>query len=103
MISHDVEQRGGGSVIPVASILDRAHTIAEDVLFPAALDVDARGVIPGSHFDLLAEQGFYGLAGSAERGGADIDFPTLTGILETLAGGCLTTTFTWIQHHSVVR
>ena len=101
--SHGGQLRRGGSVIPVASMLDRAHAIAEDVLFPAALDVDAAGVIPGSHFDLLAEQGFYGLVGSSELGGADIDLPTLTGILETLAGGCLTTTFTWVQHHSVVR
>lgn len=101
--SHDVEQRGGSNVIPVASMLERAHTIAEDVLFPASLDVDAQGVIPGSHFDLLAEQGFYGLVGSSEQGGVDIEFPILIGILETLSGGCLTTTFTWLQHHSVVR
>lgn len=77
-------------------MLERAYTIAEDVLFPRALDVDAGGAIPGSHFDLLAEQGFYGLAGQAEN-------TSLNGIFETLAGGCLTTTFTWIQHHGLVR
>ncbi|HZA17535.1 MAG TPA: acyl-CoA dehydrogenase family protein [Pseudonocardiaceae bacterium] len=77
-------------------MLQRAYTIAEEVLFPRALDVDAGGVIPGSHFDLLAEQGFYGLAGQAEN-------TSLNGIFETLAGGCLTTTFTWIQHHGLVR
>ncbi|MGH3865915.1 MAG: acyl-CoA dehydrogenase family protein [Pseudonocardiaceae bacterium] len=84
-------------------MLERAHTIAENVLFPAALEVDAQGAIPGSHFDLLAAQGFYGLAGEVEHGGIKIDLPSLIGILETLSGGCLTTTFTWIQHHSVVR
>jgi alkylation response protein AidB-like acyl-CoA dehydrogenase len=84
-------------------MVERAHTIAEDVLFPAALEVDAQGVIPRSHFDLLATQGFYGLAGDPERGGVEVDFPSFVSILETLAGGCLTTTFTWIQHHSVVR
>jgi len=77
-------------------MLERAYTIAEEVLFPRALDVDARGVIPGSHFDLLAEQGFYGLASQPES-------TSLNGIFETLAGGCLTTTFTWIQHHGLVR
>lgn len=70
--------------------------IAEEVLFPRALDVDAGGAIPGSHFDLLAEQGFYGLAIQPEN-------TSLNGIFETLAGGCLTTTFTWIQHHGLVR
>jgi alkylation response protein AidB-like acyl-CoA dehydrogenase len=84
-------------------MLERAHTIAEEVLFPAALVVDAQGAIPSSHFDLLATQGFYGLAGEVEHGGIKVDFPALVGILETLAGGCLTTTFTWIQHHGVVR
>jgi alkylation response protein AidB-like acyl-CoA dehydrogenase len=84
-------------------MVERAHTIAEEVLFPAALEVDAQGAIPGSHFDLLAAQGFYGLAGDPERSGIEVDFPSFVRILETLSGGCLTTTFTWIQHHSVVR
>lgn len=84
-------------------MVERAHTIAEEVLFPAALDVDAQAIIPSSHFGLLAAQGFYGLAGDPERGGIEVDFPSFVNILETLSGGCLTTTFTWIQHHSVVR
>ncbi len=84
-------------------MVERAHTIAEEVLFPAALEVDAQGAIPRSHFDLLAEQGFYGLAGDPERSGIEVDFPSFVSILETLSGACLTTTFTWIQHYSVVR
>jgi len=84
-------------------MVERAHLIAEEVLFPAALEVDAHGAIPGSHFDLLATQGFYGLAGDPERSGVDVDYPSLIRILETLSSGCLTTTFTWIQHYSVVR
>lgn len=84
-------------------MLERAYTIAEEVLFPRALEVDAGGAIPGSHFDLLAEQGFYGLASQPEYSGIEVGFPSLTGILEALAGGCLTTTFTWIQHHGLVR
>ncbi|MFN2479106.1 MAG: acyl-CoA dehydrogenase family protein [Pseudonocardiaceae bacterium] len=84
-------------------MVERAHMIAEEVLFPAALEVDAQGAIPGSHFDLLAEQGFYGLAGDPKRSGVEVDYPSLIRILETLSSGCLTTTFTWIQHYSVVR
>lgn len=90
-------------MVRVPSMVERARTIAEEVLFPAALDVDAQGAIPSSHFDLLATQGFYGLAGDPERGGIEVDFPSFVKILETLSGGCITTTFTWFQHHSVVR
>jgi alkylation response protein AidB-like acyl-CoA dehydrogenase len=92
-----------GSVDWVASMLERAHTIAEEVLFPAALDVDARAAIPDSHLSLLADQGFYGLAAGQAHGGVEVDFPSLAGILETLSSGCLTTTFTWMQHHGLVR
>jgi alkylation response protein AidB-like acyl-CoA dehydrogenase len=84
-------------------MLERAHTVAEDVLFPAAPDVDARAAIPDSHFSLLADQGFYGLAAGRGHGGVEVDFPSLAGILETLSSGCLTTTFTWFQHHGLVR
>jgi alkylation response protein AidB-like acyl-CoA dehydrogenase len=84
-------------------MFQRACTISEEVLFPSALDVDTAGIIPASHFDLLAEQGFYGLASQPEYSGIEIDFPSLAGIFETLSGGCLATTFTWIQHHGLVR
>ncbi|MGH3720799.1 MAG: acyl-CoA dehydrogenase family protein [Pseudonocardiaceae bacterium] len=84
-------------------MVERAHMIAEGVLFPVALAVDAQGVIPAGHFDLLAAQGFYGLAGEVARGGVEVDVQSLAGILETLSGGCLTTAFTWFQHYSVVR
>ncbi|MGH3929393.1 MAG: acyl-CoA dehydrogenase family protein [Pseudonocardiaceae bacterium] len=84
-------------------MLARARVIVDEVLFPAALDVDAEGVIPPSHFDLLAAEGCYGLVGPPEHGGSEIDLPSFAAIIETLSGGCLTTTFTWIQHHSVVR
>lgn len=87
----------------MGDVLTRARMIAEEVLFPAAVDVDASGVIPPSHFDLLAREGFYGLAGKREHGGAEVDLPSLIGIIEVLAGACLTTTFTWMQHHGVVR
>ncbi|MGH8918368.1 MAG: acyl-CoA dehydrogenase family protein, partial [Actinomycetes bacterium] len=84
-------------------MLERVRVIADEVLFPAALDVDVEGRIPPSHLDLLAVEGCYGLVGPAERGGSEIDLPSFAAVIETLSGGCLTTTFTWLQHHSVVR
>lgn len=84
-------------------MLERAREIADDVLFPVASEVDADEVIPRTHFDLLAREGFYGLAASAEDGGSELDTLSMARIVETLVGGCLATAFTWMQHHSVVR
>src|SRR5437868_9987057 len=79
-------------------LLDRARDITDTVLFPAALDVDAAPRVPSGHLDLLAREGFYGLAVPAEAGGAGADYPTLCLIAETFASGCLATAFVWIQH-----
>ena len=79
----------------MTSLLDRAAALADDVLQPAAAEVDAGGVIPPSHFAALAGAGLYGLA-LAEPA-------ALPAVTEVLAGGCLATTFTWMQHHGPVR
>ncbi|WP_020668850.1 acyl-CoA dehydrogenase family protein [Amycolatopsis nigrescens] len=86
----------------MADLLLRAREIADEVLFPAALDVDQRGEVPASHFDLLAEEGFYGLAVPAEHGGAGAGLEVAGGVMEAMAGGCLATSFTWAQHHGLV-
>ncbi|WP_370944216.1 acyl-CoA dehydrogenase family protein [Amycolatopsis sp. cg5] len=83
-------------------LLRKASAIAEEVLFPAAGAVDASGLIPESHFRLLAEEGFHGLIAPRELGGQGADFETFLRVVETLAGGCLATAFTWLQHHGVV-
>src|SRR2546430_2295076 len=86
-----------------AAILDQAREIADDVLFPAALGVDTADRVPASHLDLLAAEGFYGLAGPPELGGLGIaDIATAGRLVEILANGCLTTTFVWLQHHGAV-
>ncbi|MDI2030884.1 acyl-CoA dehydrogenase family protein [Saccharopolyspora sp. TS4A08] len=83
--------------------LQEARRIAEDVLFPAALEVDAAERVPESHLELLAERGFYGLAASPETTPLDVgDFSSVLRLIEVLASGCLTTTFVWIQHHGVL-
>jgi len=84
--------------------LARAEEIAETVFFPAALDVDRSDTIPKSHLDRLAEEGFYGLAGPPEYGGLTASqLAPFSRIVETLASGCLATTFVWLQHHGAVR
>jgi alkylation response protein AidB-like acyl-CoA dehydrogenase len=83
--------------------VSRARLLAEDVLYPAAMDTDAADTVPASHLDALAAAGLYGLEAPAECGGADVDLVTFCRVVELLAGGCLATTFVWLQHHGVVR
>lgn len=83
-------------------ILERAREIADDVLFPATLDVERTGVVPASHLDLLAEAGFYGLLAPPGSGGPGLEPDQACRVLETLASGCLCTTFVWMQHNGVV-
>ena len=74
--------------------VDAARRFADEVLFPTANEIDAQPVLPRERLDLLAEHGWYGL--SAPTSGVDLadGWP----ILEAFAGGCLTTTFVWMQH-----
>ena len=84
-------------------IIERAREIAEEVLFPAALDADASDLLPRRNLDVLAHDGLYGIAGPAETGGLDLDLPTSYMVVEALASGCLTTAFVWLQHRNPVR
>ena len=84
------------------SLIELADDIAERVLFAAALETDAADIVPRAGLDVLAEAGLYGLAGPAEYGGAGVDIRTANDVRERLAGGCLTTTFVWVQHTTPV-
>lgn len=86
----------------MTGLLAVATAIADEVLFPSAAEVDRTGRIPDSHFALLAAEGFYGLFAPREAGGPGLEFTEALRVIETLAGGCLTTTFTWLQHHGIV-
>jgi alkylation response protein AidB-like acyl-CoA dehydrogenase len=86
-----------------AQVLARAEVLAADVFAPAAMAVEASQQIPPGHLDRLAAEGLYGLAGPREAGGLDLPPPMAGRVIETLAGACLSTTFVWLQQHSVVR
>jgi alkylation response protein AidB-like acyl-CoA dehydrogenase len=86
----------------MTDLLQKALKIADEVLLPAAGDVDRTGKIPDSHFRRLAEDGLYGVIAPVEFGGPGVEFADFLQIVETLAGACLTTAFTWLQHHGVV-
>lgn len=88
---------------PAAALVRRAQALADDVLFPAALETDAADTVPAVLLDAIADGGFYGLPGPVEAGGLGADHPTTCAVIETLASGCLPTTFLWSQHLGAVR
>jgi alkylation response protein AidB-like acyl-CoA dehydrogenase len=85
------------------TIVERARRIADEVLFPSALQTDSANLLPVANLDVLAREGFYGMAGPAEAGGLELDLTTAYRVVETLATGCLTTTFVWLQSQNPVR
>jgi alkylation response protein AidB-like acyl-CoA dehydrogenase len=84
-------------------VLATARRLADDLLFPAALEVDGADLVPRSHLDALAAGGLYGQWGPTDAGGLDLDAATGNRVAEVLAGGCLTTAFVAMQHQGVVR
>lgn len=83
--------------------LEDARRIADEVLFPAALDTDRSETIPRRLLDAIAGAGLYGLAGPGWAGGLDAGIIDVAEVIETLATGCLTTAFVYSQHHGAVR
>jgi alkylation response protein AidB-like acyl-CoA dehydrogenase len=75
-----------------------AERLAEAVLFPASLTTDGADLVPLELLDHLAEAGLYGLFGNPAAGGLGAGRATGWAVMEALAGGCLTTTFIWLQH-----
>ena len=83
-------------------VLATARQLADDLLFPDAMRVDGLDVLPVSHLDALAAAGLYGAPVPAEAGGLGLDLAATCAVTEELAGGCLATTFVWLQHRSMV-
>lgn len=84
-------------------LLARTRALADEVLFPRALETDAADLVPLDLLDRLATEGFYGMAAPVGAGGWDLSRADVATVVETLVGGCLSTAFVWIQHHNVVR
>ncbi len=81
-----------------SELVARATQLADDHLFPSALEVDASGTIPSAQLDLVRDAGFYGLFAPVEFGGLGASPATQWAVHELLSGGCLTTSFVWAQH-----
>ena len=84
-------------------VVETAQRLADDVLFPAALETDHADVLPIELLDAIAAAGLYGLASPASVGGFDANFETVCAVWEVLSSGCLTTAFVWGQHIGLVH
>lgn len=87
---------------PPEQVLARIAMIADDVLFPRAIETERSELVPIDLLDALAAEGLYGLAGPVEAGGAALPMDAAARSIELMASGCLTTAFVWVQHHGVV-
>ena len=83
-------------------VLAAARELADDLLFPDAMRVDGLDVLPAAHLDALAAAGLYGAPVPVQAGGLGLDLAEYCAVVEVLAGGCLATTFVWLQHRGVV-
>lgn len=86
-----------------SDLLAEAARIAETMLFPGAVETDRSGKLSADALDAFADAGLYGMAAPAPLGPPDGGDPYAhLDVIETLAGGCLSTTFVWMQHHGTV-
>ena len=75
----------------IQELVAQAQDIADDVLFPRALEADAAGTVPEYQLQCIADGGFYGIS-------TYCDAATIAKVIEAFASGCLTTTFVYTQH-----
>ena len=80
------------------SLVDRAADFADRRLFDAAIATDRSGHVPTVLLDEMRDLGLFGVFSPASVGGHDLAPSERHRIVEVLAGGCLTTTFIWLQH-----
>jgi alkylation response protein AidB-like acyl-CoA dehydrogenase len=85
------------------TLVDRARTLADVVLAPAAELVDIHAAIPTTHFGALADAELFGVLGPIDAGGSDLSAHDTRRVIAAVAGGCGSTFFVWVQHHGVVR
>jgi len=86
-----------------SDLVAEAARIADTILFPGAIQTDRSGQLSTDALDALAAAGLYGLSAPAPLGPANGGGPHAhLDVIETLAGGCLSTTFVWMQHHGSV-
>lgn len=82
--------------------LDALGRVIDDVVTPAAADVDGNGTYPRAALDALAKAGFLGLISSPDVGGGGGDMAAAALIIEKLAAACGSTAMVVLMHYAAV-
>lgn len=85
------------------SPVDAAAALAEEVLFPGAIEIDRAQLVPLPYLDAIAQAGLYGLLAPASAGGYQASEPDAAKVIEHLGGASLSAAFVWVQHNGAVR
>lgn len=80
------------------SWLERAESIATDVLAPHAAQVDREAAFPTQQLDALREAGFFGLRVDKDHGGQGEGLLTFALVTEALAKACPSTALIYKMH-----
>lgn len=80
----------------------RAEKFAEDVLRPAAEEVDRSGEFPNANIEALKQSGLLSLILPAEIGGGGESILTAMLVTEALAKGCASTAMIYTMHQSTL-
>ncbi len=80
-----------------------AQQIADETLFPNALETDRSRDVPVEMLNRLADADLFGLQSAGVEGRPEVGRSTTLGVLEALSSGCLTTAFVWAQHGGAAR
>lgn len=78
--------------------VDRARTVADQVLAPSAEATDRAAAVPAGHLAALAEAGLFGLYGPASHSGLGSYPADARAVHRVLGGACGATYFVWAQH-----
>lgn len=81
------------------SLRQRVEQLTEELLWPAATEVDRGAELRRGHFDALSALGLYGMAIPAVAGGLGLPQSEIRTVLRTLGSGCGVTAFAFAQHH----
>src|SRR3954447_10603018 len=76
--------------------------VIDEVVAPAAIDVDRQGTFPQAGIDALAAAGFLGLTTSADFGGGGEGLPAAAVVIEELAKACGSTAMVVLMHYAAV-
>jgi alkylation response protein AidB-like acyl-CoA dehydrogenase len=88
---------------PSLQIVNRAQSLAADVLRRHAADVDRRGRFPEESVAALAAGAYLGLSVPGDEGGLGEGPRTFAAVAEELAGGCASTAMVFVMHTAAAQ